>query len=288
MKESIIPKYIYTHMEGTFISPKDNGAQCGFYCLCVCVSVCVSVGGWTTFLSKRSAICRTRLMSRLGSGRMQEVSHADSFIHRETDNKLAASYVQSLFRDWKRGLHLRRPQPPGGWAELSSLCRQMVHSSDRCELSKCCFALRVFFFWGYIWKTCINRSIVHLFGQWLPENENVRCVVCCRRGEKHPSVPRTQQDEGLLLHCQPGPRGGLQDQDHRKVTLVCSHISTKSLFHLKKNKITFWNRSIIISWFWWYCMYIIFFRLIHLPYPVLLLAILIPQSTGFFLLCCPS
>lgn len=80
------------------------------------------------------------------------------------------------------------------------------------------------------------ETIVSLLVQWFPEMKvyHVSCV--CRRGEKHPSVPRTQQDEGLLLHSQPGPRGGLQDQDHRKVTLVCLHISTfnESLPHFLK------------------------------------------------------
>lgn len=43
-----------------------------------------------------------------------------------------------------------------------------------------------------------------------------------RRSKKHPSVPGAKQDEGLLLHGQPGPGGGLQDQDCGEVPLVCS------------------------------------------------------------------
>lgn len=44
----------------------------------------------------------------------------------------------------------------------------------------------------------------------------------CRRSKKHPSVPGAKQDEGLLLHCQPGPGGGLQDQDCGEVPVVGS------------------------------------------------------------------
>lgn len=47
----------------------------------------------------------------------------------------------------------------------------------------------------------------------------------CRRSKKHPSVPGAKQDEGLLLHSQPGPRGSLQDQDCGEVTLVHAHLS---------------------------------------------------------------
>lgn len=47
----------------------------------------------------------------------------------------------------------------------------------------------------------------------------------CRRSKKHPSVPGAKQDEGLLLHSQPGPRGSLQDQDCGEVTLVQAHLS---------------------------------------------------------------
>lgn len=42
----------------------------------------------------------------------------------------------------------------------------------------------------------------------------------CRRSQKHPSVPGTQQDEGLFLYRQPGPGGGLQDQDCGEVAVV--------------------------------------------------------------------
>lgn len=47
----------------------------------------------------------------------------------------------------------------------------------------------------------------------------------CRRSKKHPSVPGAKQDEGLLLHSQPGPRGSLQDQDCGEVALVQAQLS---------------------------------------------------------------
>lgn len=46
-------------------------------------------------------------------------------------------------------------------------------------------------------------------------------LLLCRRGKKHPSIPRAEQDEGLLLYRQPGPGGGLQDQDCGEVPMVC-------------------------------------------------------------------
>lgn len=61
-----------------------------------------------------------------------------------------------------------------------------------------------------------------LTAAFLNNNRPLSLFSLCRRSEKHPSVPGAKQDEGLLLHRQPGPRRGLQDQDHREVALVRS------------------------------------------------------------------
>lgn len=45
-------------------------------------------------------------------------------------------------------------------------------------------------------------------------------VFVFRRSQEHPSLPRAEQNEGLLLYGEPGSGGGVPNQNHREVVMV--------------------------------------------------------------------
>ena len=83
---------------GEYIAPvglehRPCGVMCIRVCVCVWPAVFVCLGGWLDhILVKGSAICHTHVMNRLSFSRIQEMSHADSFIHR-SDNAHTDTHI---------------------------------------------------------------------------------------------------------------------------------------------------------------------------------------------------
>lgn len=56
------------------------------------------------------------------------------------------------------------------------------------------------------------------------------CVSFTRRSKEHSTVPWTQQNERLLLHCEFRPGRSISNQDHREVPVVRLFLNLTSLF----------------------------------------------------------
>lgn len=223
----------------------------------VCVSVCVSAGGWTTFLSERSAICRTCLMSRLGSGRIQEVSHADSFIHRESDD------IQSLFHHCKRGL---RPSPRAGGAKL-------IMSSDGSQLRQV-WTFRMlqrsvcFLFLNYtcegnasVQTSCICRS------NGLQKWTCAMCVVCAGEAKNIPPYPGPNR----MRDCYCTVNLDQEEVFRTKIiekSLWSVYIFPQKVCFTSENKIIFWNHRYIWYFYHYYYYYIYCICIIFLSFRI--------------------
>lgn len=81
---------------------------------------------------------------------------------------------------------------------------------------------------GRVCDECGDGTILH--------GADIYLCLLFRGSQKPPQLPGAKQDAGLLLHREPGPGGGFQDQDRGEVTLVLSAVALFMLMLLPCGK----------------------------------------------------